>query len=132
MLRLLLDEQIAPVVAEGVRRLLPKRTILSMYEWEQGAYLGQPDETILSRAAETGWILITFDLRSIAPLLAAWREHGIDHAGVIFVPTNSIRSSDFGLLVRSIASFVQANKAIQKWGNSIHFLRPATDEHSIR
>jgi len=124
MMKLLLDEQITPAVAEGVRRLLPNLTILSLYEWEKGSYIGQPDPAILARAAELGWTLVTYDLRTIAELVSSWAEHGIDHAGVIFVPSKAIPSSDIGLLVHSIAFLAASPHAKGRWRNRIYFLRP--------
>jgi hypothetical protein len=76
MLRLLLDEHFSVTIPEHVRRLRPECEIIGMQVWERGYFLGKPDEDILRRAAEQSLTLVTYDQRTINPLLA-----GLDGSG---------------------------------------------------
>src|SRR5436189_1702881 len=104
MLRLLLDEQISPHVAEGLRRRTRRMTIRYLAEWEDGRFLGLPDELLLEEAARQNLVFVTYDRRTIPPLLKEWAEQGRNHAGVIFVDQKTIPSSDFGNLIRALIS----------------------------
>ena len=121
MLRLLLDEHISPKVAAGLRRR--NRTIVVRYllEWEGGNYLGQDDSACLQAAARQGLTLVTYDRRTIPPLLKDWAEAGRSHGGVIFVDEKSISPADIGGLVRALlALFRQTAK--WDWTNRICYL----------
>jgi len=78
MLRLLLDEQPSRNWQDSS---LPacRRGDLQHAVWESGKYLGLPDEDILAAAREEGWTLVTFDQRTIAPLLKSWADQGHVH-----------------------------------------------------
>lgn len=102
MLRLLLDEHLHTAVAEHMRRLRPACEIVSMQDWESGTFLSAPDEDILRRAAEQSLTLITYDQRTINPLLRKWADAGISHGGVIFVAKGRVFSGDVGGLLRAI------------------------------
>ena len=121
MLQLLLDEHISREVAKGLRRL-HKGSVLSLAEWEQGKFLGLPDDALLQAAGEQGYTLVTYDLRTIPPILKAWAEAGRDHGGVIFVDEKTIPPSDFGGLIRSLSQ-VFSEMADGPWANRIIFLR---------
>ena len=60
-------------------------------------FSGQQDPLILKEAAARGAALVTYDLRTIPPLLKSWIEEGRDHGGVIFVDDKTIPPSNFGL-----------------------------------
>ena len=83
MLKLLLDEHISPTVAAGLRR--KSLIVISMAEWEGGDFLGQQDSVCLQQAAAQGLTLVTYDRRTIPPVLKAWAEEERKHGGVIFV-----------------------------------------------
>jgi hypothetical protein len=84
--------------------------------------LGQSDEAILREAAAEKLTLVTYDLKTIPPLLKAWMEAGRDHGGVIFVDNKTIPSSDFGGLIRALQKLWQAaGKSV--WTNNVCFLR---------
>ena len=67
-----------------------------MAEWEDGNFLGQDDAAFLREAAAQKLTLVTYDRRTIPPLLKAWAEEGRSHAGVIFVDDKSIAPLDIG------------------------------------
>jgi hypothetical protein len=102
MLKLLLDEQISPEVGESLRRRNKQVETHWLVEWERGRFLGQPDSLLLEAAAVQGLTLVTYDRKTIPPLLKAWAEIGRDYGGVIFVDEKTIAPSDFGGLIRAL------------------------------
>ena len=83
-----------------------------MTEWEEGNFLGQEDAACRKEAAAQRLTLVTYDRRTIPPLLMAWAEEGRDHAGVIFVDDKTIAPSNIGGLVSALASLA---KEAQNW-----------------
>lgn len=121
MLKLLLDEHLSPDVAEGLRRRNPEITIHSMVEWERGKFLGQDDAVCLQEAFLQGLTLVTYDRRTIPPLLKGWAEADRSHAGVIFVDEKTISPADIGGLVKSLARLVKET-GTWDWTGRIIFL----------
>ena len=121
MLRLLLDEPISPEVAAGLRRSLPSLAVYAMRDWEYGAHLGQRDDAMLGDAAAQGLTLVTYDRRTIPPLLKAWAEQGKSHGGVIFVDERTIKPSNVGAQIRGLAA-VARETSIRDWKDRVIFL----------
>jgi hypothetical protein len=122
MLRLLLDEHISPGVAAGLRRSSRTLVVHAMVGWEDGNFLGQEDAVCLREAAAQGLTLVTYDRRTIPPLLKAWAEEGRSHGGVIFVDEKTISQAEIGGLVISLNRL--AKEAWNwDWTNRIVFLR---------
>jgi len=122
MLRLLLDEHISPAVAAGLRRrnrMFPVRTLI---EWEDGNFLGQDDATCLKAAALQRLTLVTYDRRTIPPLLKTWAEEGRHHAGVVFVDEKAVSPADIGGLVRALTALAKETRN-GDWTDRICFLR---------
>lgn len=122
MLRLVLDEHISPDVATGLRRRLRSLVVHSMREWESGNLLGQTDSVCLQHAAEQGLTLVTYDRRTIPPLLKSWAEQGRKHAGVIFVDEKTISPADIGGLVAALTMLARETWEWD-WTDRICFLR---------
>ena len=122
MLNLLLDEHISPIVAVGLRRQHRSLVVICMVEWEDGEFLGQPDSACFHQAAVQNLTLVTYDRRTIPPLLKAWAEEGRKHGGVIFVDEKTISPSDTGGLVRAL-SYLWKKTAKWEWANRVCFLR---------
>lgn len=122
MLRLLLDEHISPAVATGLRRLKPPISACGLVEWEGGGFLGRDDAAFLRRAAELRWVLVTYDRRTIPPLLKIWAEAGEHHGGVIFIDEKTIPPSDIGGQVRALASLAR-EAGSWEWMDRVVFLR---------
>jgi len=122
MLKLLLDEHISPDVAKGLRR--PNRALEVRYlvEWENGLFLGQDDPACLREAAIQGLTLVTYDRRTIPPLLKTWAEEGRTHGGVIFVDEKTISPGDIGGLVWALTRLARET-GNWDWTNRICFLR---------
>jgi hypothetical protein len=122
MLKLLLDEHISPRVATGLHRRHHAIEIRSMVEWESGRFLGQDDHDCLREAAAQRLTLVTYDRRTIPPLLKNWAEEGRSHGGVIFVDEKTISPADIGALVRALTELVKVMRTWD-WTNRIYFLR---------
>lgn len=122
MLNFLLDEQISPAVAEGFRRRHKAVSIQGLAEWEGGRFLGQTDEQLLQAAAAQRLTLVTYDRKTIPPLLKTWAEAGRDHGGVIFVDQKTIPSSKFGSLIRALRQLWEET-GHWDWANRVLLLR---------
>ena len=122
MLKLLLDEHISPDVADGLRRRNRSLIVRYMAEWEGGELMGQEDSACLREAASQGLTLVTYDRRTIPPLLKAWAEQERRHSGVIFVDERTISPADIGSLVRALTKL---SKQTGKWDwtDRVYFLR---------
>jgi predicted nuclease of predicted toxin-antitoxin system len=119
-MRLLLDEHVSPAVAEGLVRA--GGDAVALRAWLGGRYLEAPDETILAEAAREGRVLITYDQRTIPPLLKLWAETGRRHAGVVFVDHRSIPPDDIGALVRALGELLERMGGLD-WTDRLVFLR---------
>ncbi len=122
MLKLLLDEHISPDVADGLRRRNRSLVIHWMAEWQGSDFLGKEDFACLLEAAKQGLTLVTYDRRTIPPLLKIWAEEGRRHGGVIFVDEKTISPANIGSLVRAL---IQLSKETGKWDwtDRAYFLR---------
>lgn len=107
MLKLLLDEHISRRVAKGLHRRYRWLTVEFMAEWENGRFLGQDDSACLEHAEERGLTLVTYDRRTIPPLLKDWAEAERKHGGVVFVDEKTISPSDTGGQVRAVSKLVR-------------------------
>jgi hypothetical protein len=122
MLNLLLDEHISPLVATGLRRLDRQLIVRSLAEWENGSFLGRADLACLTEAAHQNLTLVTYDCRTIPPLLKIWGEEGRRHAGVILVDEKTIYLGNIGGLVQALHNVVR-EKHDWDWINRVHFLQ---------
>ena len=122
MLKLLLDEHTSPEVAKGIQRRIRTLIVNSMVEWEDGNFLGKEDSACLLEAAKQCLTLVTYDRRTIPPLLKLWAEEGRSHGGVIFVDEKTIAPSDIGGLVRALM-LVTIETGQMDWTNQVYFLR---------
>jgi hypothetical protein len=122
MLKLLLGEHISPDIADGLRRRQKIIAITSLAEWEGGRFMGVPDDVLMAEAAAQNLTLVTYDRRTIPPLLKAWAEAGREHGGIIFVDEKTIRPSDFGGLIAALRKLYRS-AAGWDWKNRVCFLR---------
>ena len=122
MLKLLLDEHISPGVADGLKRRHRPLVVHWMAGWEKGNFLGQDDSACLLGAAAQRLTLVTYDRRTIPPLLKTWAEEGRRHGGVIFVDEKTISPADIGTLVLALSKlFKETGK--WDWTDRVFFLR---------
>ena len=122
MLKLLLDEHISAGVANGVHHRNRSLVVLSMVQWENGNFLGKEDSVCLLEAAKQGLTLVTYDRRTIPPLLKLWAEEERSHGGVIFVDEKTISPADIGGLVRALIALA-GEAGDMDWTNQVYFLR---------
>ncbi|MGA7080825.1 MAG: hypothetical protein WBQ43_20680 [Terriglobales bacterium] len=122
MLKLLLDEHISPDVANGLRRRRFAIEVQCLVEWEDGYFLGREDSACLREAAAQGLTLVTYDRRTIPPLLKTWAEEERTHGGVIFVDEKTISPADIGGLVWALTGLAKET-GNWDWTNRIYFLR---------
>ncbi|MGD0824441.1 MAG: hypothetical protein ABR908_07650 [Terriglobales bacterium] len=122
MLKLLLDEHISPDVARGLRRRNRALDVRYLVEWEDGYFLGQEDSACLREAAAQGLTLVTYDRRTIPPLLKTWAEEERRHGGVIFVDEKTISPADIGGLVWALTRLI-GETARWDWTDRVYFLR---------
>jgi hypothetical protein len=122
MVRLLLDEHISPQVAVGLRRRNRTIVVRSVVDWEGGSFLGQDDGACLLAAFAQRLTLVTYDRRTIPPLLKRWAEEERHHAGVIFVDEKTMSPADIGGLVRALNSLASETRS-WNWIDRVCFLR---------
>ena len=126
MLRLLLDEHVAHAVERQLRDYLPELDVWPLATWEGGVFLGTDDDAILSAAARTGYTLVTYDLRTVPPLLKRWAESGIEHAGVVFVDSRTVPQCGVSSLAKALAELWRT-ECDSEWRNRVVFLARRTD-----
>ena len=120
-MKLLLDEHISPSVATGLRRLRPSISVCGLVQWEGGGFFGQDDAACLRRAAALHWTLVTYDRRTIPPLLKTGRGRPAPW-GVIFVDEKTISPSDIGGQVRALAALTR-EAGSWEWTDRVIVLR---------
>ncbi len=123
MLALLTDAHISPSLAEQVKVQRPEITIDSLRHWRSGALLKEGDDVILAAAREEGLTLLTYDQRTIVPLVTQWAMEGRDHAGVIFIDHLSISQVDLGGQLRALIDLWDIAH-YQDWKNAVSYLKP--------
>jgi hypothetical protein len=122
MLSLLLDENLSPEVVNQIVAKRPDISATSVHHWHEGRYKAQRDEEILMAAAQEGLTLVTYDQRTILPVLVHWGQAGTIHAGVIFIDDRTIASNNFGTLLRALIDIWDASHT-SDWTNRVEFLR---------
>jgi hypothetical protein len=120
MMTPLLDENISRVIAQQITIRRPEIGIRSIFEWREGTLLHQPDHLVLQAATEDSLTLVTYDVRTIRPLVAEWAASGRIHAGVIFVDRRTVQSNNFGLLIQAIESLWEREHHLT-WTNRTRF-----------
>jgi hypothetical protein len=96
MLKPPFDEHISREVANGLQRRDRSLVIHSMVQWERGNFLGKEDSVCLLEAAKQRLTLVTYDRRTIPPLIKLWTEEERSHGVVIFVDEKTISPADIG------------------------------------
>ena len=123
MLRLLLDENIDPEIEHQLHTACPELPVASLHTWEERRYLQADDTAILVEAFRQGLTLVTYDTKTIVPLLKTWGEQGSDHGGVIFVKPSTIAPNNIGSLVRALA-LLWTRFGDADWTNGSIYLTP--------
>jgi hypothetical protein len=121
-MKLLLDEHIALAVGPRVSAQTGIEA-QSLQQWLGGQHLHADDEVILRAAHAAGLTLVTYDRRTIGPLLTTWGNQDIAHGGVIFIDERSIAQDDVGGVIRALVRLVGELGDVA-WQNRVVFLRP--------
>lgn len=121
-MKLLFDSHISPTVAHGLTRRSSKLVAIHLRDWQQRRFLNAPDPDLLTEAAAEGWTLVTYDLRTIVPLLRAWAEAGQQHAGVVLVDDRTIPAHEVGALVAALGQLWR-DQGHEDWTDRVQFLR---------
>ena len=87
-----------------------------------GKYLGADDKTVLQEVAKHNYVLVSYDLRTMQPVLKEFAEQEVSHAGVVLVDEKTTPPNNFGALARVLSSLAVANKT-RNWENRVVFLR---------
>lgn len=127
MLKLLLDENMSDEVAQQVKSRRAEIAIDSVHEWQGGTLRGQTDEELLRTIARENWTLVTYDINTIPPLLVQLANEGFVHAGVVFISRATIRSNEFGKLVRALIECYDAEKEAD-WQDRVYFLSAPSED----
>ena len=122
MLKLLLDEHISAEVANGVQRRNRSLVVYPMVQWQSGNFLGKEDSVCLLEAGKQRLTLVTYDRRTIPPLLKLWAEEQRSFGGVIFVDEKTISPADIGGLVRALISLA-GEAGEMDWTDQVYVLR---------
>jgi hypothetical protein len=112
-------------VAAQIKTKRPEIRVESLRSWQGGAFVGVSDEVLLHAAAQSNLTLITYDQKTIPPILVGWAQIGRHHGGVIFTDHLTIAQSDIGGLVRAIIAHWDAANDWD-WTDRIDYLRAAT------
>ena len=126
MLSFLLDEHVSPEVAEQVAAKHPEIPAQSLRTWRGGALVGAGDEVLLAAARDEDLTLVTYDQRTVPPLLVRWGAAGLSHAGVVFVDDRTIAPGDIGGLVHALISFWEVRQGWD-WTDRIAYLESGED-----
>ena len=124
MLGLLTDEHISHVVADQIRHKRPDIRIESVLRWRGGVLRQNADDLVLAAAHEERLTLVTYDQKTIPPILVEVAMNGGHHSGVIFVDRNAINTSNIGGLVQALIAFHDLYHG-QEWTDTVMFLTPA-------
>ena len=98
---------------------------MAIRAWEAGHFLGASDAMVLREAHTQGLTLVTFDLRTIPPLLRQWAEQEIDHGGVILVDERTVPHNDIGGLIAALCRLRKAHGRAN-WVNRVVYLGSPT------
>ena len=122
MLAFLTDAHISPRVAAGLRSRRPDIEIHALHEWRGGALLDAGDSAIMAAAAKDGLTLVTYDQRTIVPLLVQMAAVGQSHGGVVFIDHVSIAQEDTGAHVRALIDLWDRERDLD-WTDAVGYLK---------
>lgn len=123
MLSFLLDEQISPQISRQIKTKRSDIPIFSIHNWQQSNYLGVPDEVILKAASARQLTLVTYDKKTIPPILSEWGQANIHHAGVVFVDYRSIPPNNLGKIIEAVVWLWDTQNQAD-WRDRIIYLQP--------
>jgi predicted nuclease of predicted toxin-antitoxin system len=122
-LRLLLDEQLSPAVAEALRRRGHDCVAVA----ERPDLRGRHDDDILRIAAVERRVLVTEDVADFALLAARRLSGGTPHHGIVLVPHRTFprTRSGIGLLARALERLLTTRADDDALVGQVEWLAPA-------
>lgn len=119
-MRLLLDEQYSPEIAEQLRHRGHDVTAVK----EDPELVGLDDELLLRKAREDRRALLTNNVRDFAPLARQGAASGEDHTGLIFTSDESMPRSrnTIGLYVERLSAVLHANPGDDAFRDRVEWL----------
>ena len=107
--RLLLDEMLAPAIAEQLRDR--GHDVAAVTEWPH--LTGVADEQVLELAAGEARSVVTLNIVDFAALESVWNASNRSHAGIVYVATSTFPQNKgfIGALVRALDHAIGAGKA---------------------
>ncbi|MBI4316951.1 MAG: DUF5615 family PIN-like protein [Chloroflexi bacterium] len=118
-MRFLLDSHLPRALAEGLIR--HDLDAVELSKWRGGDYRSALDALVLRAAYLERRVLVSFDCRTIPPLLKELAEAGEHHTGVVFISSRTFRSDDVGGLLEALRRL--AAQGGGDWEDVIVFLR---------
>jgi predicted nuclease of predicted toxin-antitoxin system len=122
----LLDENINPAVADGLRR-----NALEAVSARELNLLSASDHEILERAIEQKKILVTRDIRDFLALARLYLERGRPFPGLLLV-SPAIPARDPGALIDAIIAWTERYGSLERITGGIAWLTPADRPDSDR
>lgn len=95
---------------------------MALRDWQEGHYRSAPDEQVLAGAATGDRVLVSYDCRTLPPLLKQWAETAQHHRGVILVDEKTISPRAVGALIRALRA-LSAESGDEPWDDRVIFLR---------
>lgn len=126
MLRFLLDEHLSPEICRIVQGQHPDIEMHSILTWRGGYLRAHNDEQVLAAAADAGLVLVTYDLRTIPPLLHQLAARSQNHAGVVFIDSRSCRPQDLTCIAAALVRLWHSAHDYD-WTNRISFATAKAD-----
>src|SRR6185295_414156 len=102
MLAFLTDEHISHVIAEQVQHHRPDIRGETVLHWRNGSLRNTADALLLAAAQEEGLTLVTYDQKTIPPILVELAMNEEHHSGVIFADRNTIPVGNIGGLLQAL------------------------------
>lgn len=125
-MRLLLDEHLAPALAEQLRVRGHDVTGVA----EDPALRGLPDEAVFDRATAQVRAVVSYDVRGYLPLLAHRVSVGEPTAGLIVISKRRYPQHDIGPLLRDLAKLLGENPARDALSGRAIWLGSSVEEGS--
>jgi predicted nuclease of predicted toxin-antitoxin system len=99
-MKFLMDEHIEPAITRGLRRIYPQLDILSVQE---AGLRTQPDEVILTWAAQEGRVVVSRDVNTMTDEAARRIDSGLPMAGLLLIRP----SFGYGEIIKALQLFVE-------------------------
>ena len=122
MLRMLLDEHLSPVIVQIAAGVCPDLEIHSLQVWRDGSLRNRPDEVVLRTALDAGLTLVTYDQRTIRPLLCEMSLRGESHAGVVFLSRKTFFMNHHRVITAALADLWD-HRGDADWTNRVEYLQ---------